>query len=67
MKADRAKGTLVVPMWKSAPFWPMLKGKSFVKQEYILNPNSVVKGRGNNGIFSFPMNFDMIAFRIVFD
>jgi len=38
---DRANGTLVVPLWKSAPYWVLLyesngRFKSFIKSKHYL-------------------------------
>lgn len=31
----RAKGTLVVPRWPSAPFWPLLFNENLCYKEYV--------------------------------
>ena len=66
MKSDRAMGTLVVPAWKSAPYWPLLHSKCYVKDQMVLTENAVVPGKGQNGIFAKSSNFKMMAFRISF-
>ena len=53
--AERANGTLVLPLWRSAPFWPKVwegsELRQFVKEVKILPANVVKKGKGKNGIF----------------
>ncbi|KAK3087671.1 hypothetical protein FSP39_008985 [Pinctada imbricata] len=50
MKTDHAEGTLVIPNWRSAPYWPLLQDKWYVKDSMWLAPSSVISGKGNNGI-----------------
>ncbi|XP_033758108.1 uncharacterized protein LOC117340457 [Pecten maximus] len=72
MKADQAYGTVVVPAWRSAAFWPVLcqgdKFASFVKDYTSLSKNRVtIDGRGNNGIFEKGvLSFNMLALRLDF-
>lgn len=73
MSQEKARGTLIVPAWMSAPFWPLLcpMGEQFarfvVDYRILLNKNITVKGRGNNGIFGRPvLPFDMLALRLDF-
>ncbi|XP_069104365.1 LOW QUALITY PROTEIN: uncharacterized protein [Argopecten irradians] len=72
MKADEAYGTLVVPVWHSAVFWPILcQGEmfySFVKDNLPLSRTKVTQGgRGNNGVFERQvLSFNMIALRLDF-
>ena len=68
---DKAKGTLVVPDWHSAPFWSFLMHtdgsfRFFVQDfRFLSRSNSVKAGRGNNGIFAQrPLHFSMIALKI---
>ena len=70
---DKAEGTLVVPLWTSAPYWVLLHKTDnncmyFVKNKQILtHENLIVTGRGNNGAFAnTPLKFKMVAFRIRF-
>lgn len=70
---DQANCTLVVPLWKSAPYWILLcerngNFKSFIKgKQYLTDNTLIVPGRGNNGMFSkCPLNFVMVAFKIRF-
>ncbi|KAJ8317957.1 hypothetical protein KUTeg_003048, partial [Tegillarca granosa] len=52
---EKSKGTLVIPLWRSAPYWPKVHDgsmfMSFIKDHRILSSKIVCKGRGNNGIF----------------
>ena len=72
MKIDSAEGTLIVPEWPSAPFYPLLLKNgmydSFVIDFRILPRQNVVKtGYGNNGLFgNHKLAFNMIALRIKF-
>ena len=74
MKVDSAKGTLVVPEWKSAPFWPLISNgftfKHFVKEWRYLNKDALVieKGKKRKLLFTKydPLKFNMIALRISF-
>ena len=67
---EKAKCTIVLPYWRSAPYWPCLinavgQYKSFVTGVINLRKTDVVvKGKGNNGIFSRnPLPFDMLALK----
>ena len=68
---EKASATLVVPLWRSAPFWPKIcrndEYVSFVKEVIVFDGGIVKKGRGNNGIFGDRKSkFRMIALRIAF-
>lgn len=62
----RAKGTLVIPWWPSAPFWPLLyTGCSFapfVKGSYMVG-DVLVQGRSGACL---PSNTQVLALRICF-
>ena len=70
--SEKAPGTLVIPMWKSAPFWPLVCQnyvfRDFVKDHRVLlQVNVIAAGKGNNGIFAEePLKFKMIALKISF-
>ena len=73
LEKERATGTLVVPKWKSAPYWPLLCDKygnfnHFVLDHRLLPRYSAIKaGKGNNGTFQkSPLQLDLIAVRIDF-
>ena len=70
MESDKCVGTLILPEWKSAAFWPLLvteEGayRDFIKSVYVLPcSGSIKQGRGNNGMFGKdPLAFRMIALR----
>ena len=66
---EKADCTLVVPEWKSAPFWPLLFGKtsSFSEMIQLPNRNVIDVGLGNNGLFkNNPLSFRMLAVRFKF-
>ena len=70
-KRERAAGTLVVPHWKSAPFWPKIAREGrflpFIEDSFIFHCREIKKGRGNNGIFGDPnQNFTMIGLKLRF-
>ena len=66
---ENATGTLVVPEWKSAPFWPIIhtgfKFRAFIKNVKVFKGYNIThRGRGRNGIFGTPhQNFNFLALR----
>jgi hypothetical protein len=67
---DNCSCTLIVPVWRSAPYWPVLftDGKTLnsnVSDHYIFSPGKLTeRGRGRNGIFDGrPLTFGLIAVR----
>ena len=53
---DKAKATLIIPEWKSAPFWPLIHSQgyfaSFIKQfDYLPGNRDIVKGAGKKWYF----------------
>ena len=71
MEADKGQGTLIIPDWPSAPFYPViLKGEqnSYVNEILHLPKfNIICKGLGNNGSFGGnPLAFDMLALMLDF-
>lgn len=73
LELEKANGTLIIPVWKSAPYWPELYDKNgsfkvFITEVIPLpSRNVTVKGRGNNGIFGREqLSFTMAAFKIRF-
>lgn len=75
MKQEKSIGTLIVPYWRSAPFWPILnvgiEGSqtfaSFVGDSRVLSSSVVIRGRGKNGLFGkTDTNFTMLALKIRF-
>ena len=70
---ETAEGTLVLPEWRSAPFWHLLLSsngsfKSFIAAyETLPRSNIITTGRCKKGIFTNnPLMFNMIAFKIRF-
>lgn len=52
---EEVKGTLIVPIWESAVFWPLLlnlKEKLFSTTGTLDQPRTVEVGRGDNGTFA---------------
>ena len=72
LEKERANCTLILPMWKSAPFWPMIANaqgfKNFVDTHVVLDKlHCVLPGQGNNGVFGkAPLPFHMVALKIRF-
>jgi hypothetical protein len=73
MKLEEATGTLVVPKWVSAPYWPLLlefqnKSTSLIVSHKLIGSVNVTKsGKGNNGVFAKSvLPFDMLAVRLRF-
>ncbi|VDI14245.1 Hypothetical predicted protein [Mytilus galloprovincialis] len=75
MKQEKSIGTLIVPYWRSAPFWPILnvgiegsqKFASFVGDSRVLSSSVVMRGRGKNGLFGkTDTNFTLLALKIRF-
>jgi hypothetical protein len=66
---ENATGTLVVPEWKSAPFWPIIhtgfKFRAFIKNVKVFKGYNIThRGRGRNGVFGTPhQNFNFLALR----
>ena len=69
---ERSDGTLVVPKWTSAPFWPVLspggKMADFVTDIRMFSKtDNIVSGRGTNKMFNDEnVEFQMAAFRLQF-
>ena len=72
MIAERANGTLIVPMWKSSAFWCSLVNsdgnfKNCIKQVINLSRHDiVVPGTDKIGLFAKnPLSFDMLALKVL--
>ena len=69
-----AQGTLIVPLCKSAHFWPVLCSDGFHWSTFIHDwvilpnfPNLFIRGKAKNSIFgSKPLAFVSLALRLVF-
>jgi len=73
-KIDKCRCTLLMPVWKSAPFWPVIypNGRDlapFVRDVHYFGPGRLTRrGRGKNGIFDGrPLPFGLLAVRITSD
>ncbi|XP_062603797.1 uncharacterized protein LOC134265592 [Saccostrea cucullata] len=72
MVAEKASGTLIIPEWKSSPFWPLIfEGnvfKHFVKfYDYLPDEKLITHGKSNKSVFAkFPLKFKMLVLRIQF-
>lgn len=73
IEKEKCNCTLVIPEWKSAPFWAMLidiKGNfnTYVKTHSKMhNVHAICRGMGNNGIFGKRnLAFNMIFLKIEF-
>jgi hypothetical protein len=72
LNKDRAKGVLIVPVWRSAPFWPVLfpdGGTAHFISEYEVFScaDNVQPGKGRNGVFACrKYQFDMAAILLDF-
>jgi hypothetical protein len=70
----KAQGTIIIPIWKSAHFWPVLCSDGVHWSEFIqgglILPNSAklfIKGKARNSIFgNKSLKFQMVALRIDF-
>jgi hypothetical protein len=71
LRQDKAKGILIIPVWKSAPYWPIIQKKDifheFIKDiHYLPQQDCIITGDGKNGVFADnPLKFKMVALRIV--
>ena len=68
---SRAQGTLVLPYWPSAPFWPILVRNVWefvIDYQFFVGPLSVSQGRNNyNSLLgSSTWSGHIIAVRLVF-
>lgn len=72
MMTEKASGTLIIPEWKSSPYWPLIfEGNGFkylVKFcECLPNRRLITHGKSNKSVFAkFPLNFKMLALRLQF-
>lgn len=70
LELESAEGTLIIPEWPSAPFYPLLfengRRKPFIVGLQKLPRTNIIKaGRGNNGIFvKQPLPFDLLALKL---
>lgn len=67
---EKCKCTLMVPLWKPAPFWPLLcpcgeTKSSAIDDIVVFQPGKLTRrGRGRNGIFDGrTLHFGFVAVR----
>ena len=70
-KETQAKGTLIVPQWPSAPFWPMLfasKVRQNVLATEVIEKEKVeiCCGRSGDQLFAGRPNTNLLAVRLDF-
>ena len=68
---EKCTCTIIIPQWRSAPFWPLLFPDGVTKASYVTDvfffqPGVLTRrGRGRNGIFDGrPLSFGLVAVRI---
>ena len=70
MYLSRAQGTLVLPYWPSAPFWPLLVRDFWefvIDYQFFVGALSVRQGRNSNSLLGSPTwSGHIIAVRLVF-
>ena len=74
MEICSAQGTLIVPLWKSAHFWPILCSDGFHWSSFIHDwvilpslPSLFIRGKAKNSIFgSKLLTFVSLALRLDF-
>ena len=70
---EKASSTLIVPEWKSSPYWPLLLDgehfKSFILHwSYLPNEKIITHGKSKKSVFAdFPRKFKILALRIDFE
>ena len=65
IKNGQCLGVLIIPSWKGATYWPMVKellNSGRLSEICELPKDCIEPGRGNNGIFNIKLNFNMVAF-----
>ena len=74
MRSEKARGTMIMPVWKSGIFWPFVHPTkhgfaNFVESTKSLPRRNLIKsGFGNNGVFgNIELPFDMMAIKLNFD
>jgi hypothetical protein len=75
MKQETANGTIIIPYWKSASYWPLIYTniagvctfEKFVVDSKIMSSKIIKRGRGRNGMFGKTQSdFSMIALKLRF-
>ena len=74
MKQCSAYGTVILPLWKSANFWPFLcpSGDGYIQEvvqviDLPTNKSTFLPGKGNKSVFGkIDLPFRVIAIRLDF-
>lgn len=73
MQKDRATGVLIVPLWRSASFWPLLvRNGNFISNivdwiDLPTNKENYISCINGSGIFGTEnLKFRMLALRVIF-
>lgn len=73
MRNCQASGTLIVPLWHSAPFWPMISAGGDNFSDFVVDwmdlptaKEAFIPGRCNSMFGNENLNFRMLALRIHF-
>ena len=74
MSNCKAQGTLIIPLWYSAPFWPMICGEYNVFREFVLDcmdllpyKNAFCPGNCGSIFGNQDLTFRMLALRVDFN
>ena len=69
----KAEGTLIIPQWPSAPFWPLIFSEGGQPAKFVIEVIRLpavdwilVPGRSGKTLFTGPPNTSMLALRLVF-
>ena len=70
MELCKARGTVILPLWKSSCFWTLFCRDGVHWNSFVFLPKFprlFIRGKARNSLFgSRPLNFDVIALRIDF-
>lgn len=74
MRSCLARGTLVIPLWRSAPFWPLVTSDGLHLAPFVVDwldlpsgKSTFCAGRHSSGVFGREdLNFRILALRINF-
>lgn len=69
----KAEGTLIIPQWPSAPFWPLIFPEGGQPAKFVIEGIRLpavdwilVPGRSGKTLFTGPPNTSMLALSLVF-
>jgi hypothetical protein len=67
-------GTIVIPLWYSAPFWPMICDEDNTFKEFVVDcmdlppwKNAFIPGKCGGNFGNQDLKFRMLALRLDFD